>query len=65
MVAVELQMAPIRAAVHIPVAVFLAAMKESVPVDPVHFAPVEPAAEAMREELVWWATALRDARNKA
>jgi NAD(P)H-dependent FMN reductase len=64
LVAVELQMAPIRFAVHLPSPVYLAVMKESTPVDPVHFGPVEQAATAMRDDLVWWASALRDARQK-
>ena len=63
-VAVELQMAPIKLAVHIPGPVYLATMKETAPVDPSHFAPVEKAALAMREDLAWWASALREARHK-
>jgi NAD(P)H-dependent FMN reductase len=62
-VAVELQMAPIKAAVHLPVPVYLAIMNESVPVDPTHFAPVEKAAVALRDELAWWGSALRTARQ--
>ncbi len=63
-VAVELQMAPIKFAVHLPVSVYVAVMKETAPVDPSHFAPVQQAAAAMRDDLVWWADALRTARSR-
>ena len=62
-VAVELELAPIRHAVHISREVLLATMKEPVPANPALFAPVEPAAAAMIEELVWWGRALRHART--
>jgi NAD(P)H-dependent FMN reductase len=62
--AVEMQMAPIRFAVHLPSEVYRALMKESAPADPSHFAPVEAAATSMRNDLVWWAEALREARKK-
>jgi NAD(P)H-dependent FMN reductase len=61
-VAIELQMAPIRQAVHLPLDVLRATMPLPSPVDPVHFAPAEPAADAMIERLVWWAKALAAAR---
>jgi NAD(P)H-dependent FMN reductase len=64
-VAVELQMAPLKAAVHVPGPVYVAVRSEKTPVDPSHFAMLEPAATAMREALVWWGTALREARNKS
>jgi NAD(P)H-dependent FMN reductase len=63
-VAVELQMAPIKQAVHIPGQLYMAIRNETVPVAPSHFAPVEQAATAMRDDLAWWATALREARHK-
>ena len=63
LVAVELQMVPLKFAIHIPGQAYLAIMKESAPVDPSHFALAEPSAKAMREDLVWWATTLRGARN--
>ena len=65
LVAVELQMVPLKFAVHVPFEVFRAVVKETAPTDPTHFAPVEPAARAMRDDLAWWARALRDARTKA
>jgi NAD(P)H-dependent FMN reductase len=64
-VAVELQMAPIRFAVHLPRELFFALRTETIPVDPARFAPVAQAATAMRDDLVWWASALRDAREKS
>jgi NAD(P)H-dependent FMN reductase len=63
-VAVEFQMAPIKYAVHLPGPVFMAVRNAPAPVDPAHFAPVEQAAGAMRDDLVWWAGALREARGK-
>jgi NAD(P)H-dependent FMN reductase len=62
-VAVELQMAPLKAAVHLPVSVYMAIMKQQVPVDPAHFEPVDKAAAALREDLAWWGHALRAARG--
>jgi NAD(P)H-dependent FMN reductase len=63
-VAVELQMAPIKFSVHVPMPVYLAVMKETAPADRAHFAMGEQAAVAMRDDLVWWAQALREARQK-
>ena len=62
-VVIELQMVPLKFAVHVPGQLYLAIMKETAPVDPAHFAPAEAAASAMRDDLVWWASALRAARN--
>jgi NAD(P)H-dependent FMN reductase len=61
-VAIELEMAPIRRAVHLPIDVYLATMKEPAPADPALFAKAEPAAKLMIDELAWWAVALRRAR---
>jgi NAD(P)H-dependent FMN reductase len=63
-VAVELQMAPIKSAVYLPVAVYFAIMNEPAPVDPAQFAPVDQAASAMCDDLAWWARALREARRR-
>jgi NAD(P)H-dependent FMN reductase len=63
-VAVEIQMAPIRAAVHLPGDVFMGVMKE--PDASKHaalFAPVEQKATDMLAQLMWWAKALKTARN--
>ncbi len=62
-VAVELQMVPIRNAIHIPGEVYMAALKESVPVNPEVFGPVKEKATGMIEQLLWWARALKTARE--
>lgn len=64
-VAIELEMAPIRHAVHIPVEVYRAVMNESGPVDPNLFKPLQPAAGRMLDQLIWWANALKTARLTA
>ncbi|NVB85483.1 MAG: NAD(P)H-dependent oxidoreductase [Kofleriaceae bacterium] len=61
-VAVELEMAPIRRAVHLPLDVYRATMTTQAPADPALFAPAEPAAKLMLDELAWWANALAVAR---
>ena len=61
-VAIELQMAPIRNAIHLPLDVYLAAMKEPTPVNPEVFKPSRAAADAFLDQLVWWAKALKAAR---
>lgn len=63
-VAIELQMAPMKSAVHIPGHVYMATMKEAAPIDRKLYVAGEPAAHAMREDLVWWASALREARSR-
>ena len=63
-VAIELQMAPIKCAVHLPIPIYLAVRELPLPIDPAHFAAGEPAATAMRDDLAWWGAALREARNK-
>jgi NAD(P)H-dependent FMN reductase len=64
-VAIELQMAPIRNAVHLPVEVYRAVMNEDTPVDPELFKPAQPAADRMLDQLIWWAKALKTARLAA
>ena len=63
-VAIELEMAPIRRAVHLPLDVFRATVKETAPADPALFAPAEPAAKLMLDDLAWWADALAGARAR-
>ncbi len=63
-VVIELQMAPIKSAVHVSIPVYLATRDLPMPIDPVHFAAGEPAATALRDDLAWWAAALREARNE-
>jgi len=65
LVAVELQMAPVRTAVHIPWPVYMAVVGEPVPVKPELFAPVAAAKDSLLEQLVWWARALASARAGA
>lgn len=62
-IAIELQMAPIRAGVHLPVDLYLSMMKDEAPVDPARFQPVQQAADTMIDQLVWWASALKEARD--
>lgn len=62
LVAIELQMAPIRNAVHLPVEVFMAVMKEPAPVNPEMFKPSQVPAERFLDQLIWWGNALKAAR---
>jgi len=62
-IAVELQMAPVRAAVHLPLDLYISMMKDPAPVDPARFKPVEHAAHTMIEQLLWWGKALNEARR--
>ena len=63
-VAIELQMAPIRNAVHIPRELYMAVMNEPTPVNPDLFKPSKAAADALLDQLVWWAKALKAARSQ-
>lgn len=65
LMAIELQMAPSRFAVHLPGDLYLSMMKDPAPVDPARFAPVQKAADAMIDDLLWWARGLKDARAEA
>jgi NAD(P)H-dependent FMN reductase len=62
-IAIELQMAPIKQAVHLPGPLYMAIRGEKGPVSAAHFEPVAAAAKAMRDELVWWGSALRAAKS--
>ena len=62
-VAIELHMAPLRAAIHIPREVLIATMKSTAPADPALFAPLESGAATLCDELAWWGRALRAARQ--
>jgi len=59
--AIELQLAPIRSSVHIPVATLWAHFKGG-DVDK-GLAELEPAAQTMLDDLLWWTTALKTARE--
>ena len=66
-VAVELQMAPIRNAIHIPADIFMAAMMGNAPQGPEMFesirkSPMGDPVERFLNDLLWWAKALKAAR---
>jgi len=68
-VAVELQMAPIRNAIHIPVDIFFAAMMGKGPTGPEMFKPIREGMMGDRvqiffDDLLWWAKALKAARKQ-
>lgn len=63
-VAVELQMAPIRNAIHLPVEIFMAAMMGEGPTGPEMFKPIhEDFVQRFFNDLLWWARALKTARE--
>ena len=61
LITIELQMAPTRSAVHLAGADFMAALREGKPIS--DFAYLKPTADALLNELAWWATALKTARE--
>jgi NAD(P)H-dependent FMN reductase len=66
-VVIELQMVPIRSAIHIPVDVYMAVMNEKVPVDPDLFKPLRDRldrVEVFLNELISMAKALKVAREQ-
>lgn len=67
-VAIELQMAPIRNAIHIPFDIFLAAMMGKGPVGNEMFKPISdnPMGDKLKiffDDILWWAKALKKARE--
>lgn len=62
-VAVELQMAPVRNAVHMPFEVIVAAGQGKAPSE--IFAPYENHGQGLIDQLLWWARALKVARAGA
>lgn len=67
-VAIELQMAPIRNAIHIPVDIFFAAMMGKGPSGPEMFEPMRKGpmgdpVERFFNDILWWARALKAARE--
>jgi hypothetical protein len=62
-VAIELGMAPIRPAVHILPDVLVPAMTAPA-YDPALFASLDGKLDVLVTELIWWATALREARGQ-
>ena len=63
-VAIELQMHPTRNTVHIPGDVYAAAMNAATAGDGAAFAPLAEKAAGMLTQLLWWARALKAARNQ-
>ncbi len=61
--AVELQMAPIRQGIFIPIAVYQAVSKEPTPVKPEFFEPLAAVKDMFLAQLMWWAKALKTARD--
>ena len=61
-IAVELQMAPIRTAVHIQGADFFGAWQQGAALE--DMAHLQPGVTAMLDELVWWTGALKAARDQ-
>lgn len=61
--AIELQMAPIRTAVHIQLPVYLAVLKEGKKLSDFDF--LNQNAKDMLDQLTWWTDALKAARDKA
>jgi NAD(P)H-dependent FMN reductase len=63
-VAIELQMTPVRFAVHIPWQVMASMMSLPSPVPPELFEPVNGAKDTMIQQLLWWTKALKQAREE-
>lgn len=61
LISVELQMAPIRTGVHIQGADFMAALQQGKPLSELTY--LLPSAKDMLDNLVWWAKALKTARE--
>lgn len=61
-VAVELQMAPIRAAVHVPVPTLMAHFQGKPDAIDTGLKEIDGIANAMLDDLLWWTDALRKAR---
>jgi NAD(P)H-dependent FMN reductase len=61
LICVELQMAPTRSGVHLAGGDFMAALREGKPIS--EFGYLKPTANALLDELSWWAHALKTARE--
>ena len=61
LIAVELQMAPIRTGVHIQGADFMGAWQQGAALE--DMAHLQPGVQALLDELVWWGAALKTARE--
>jgi hypothetical protein len=63
MVAIEMQMAPVRHAVHIGMVEFLGVWQQGKSFD--DFPHLAQAATAMLDDMAWWTRALKTAREAA
>ncbi len=67
-VAIELQLVPIRNAIHIPSEVYMAIMNEKIPVNPELFKPLREGrtdrVETFLTDLIWTTQALKNARQE-
>jgi NAD(P)H-dependent FMN reductase len=63
LIAIELQMAPIKNAVHISLGPFLAVLQGQANLE--SFDQLNKARTALFDQLVWWASALKGAREVA
>jgi NAD(P)H-dependent FMN reductase len=63
LVAAEMEMAALRHAVHILPDVLVPAIQAPEPFDPTLLDPLEPRLAKLGDDLVWWATALKQARE--
>ena len=64
LVAVEVQMAPVRAAVHIPGDVYMSAKDKKPDEADSAFEPIQDRANTMIDQLLWWTKALKNARDQ-
>lgn len=64
LVAIELQMAPVRNSVHIPVKLFRE-LKKKEQVTPEDFSSIDSYAERFFQQLIWWTKALKEAREES
>ena len=62
LVAIELQMTPIRNAIHLPVDKWVAILTGKVPAEEV-FSSLSERANGLIDQLLWWAKALKSART--
>lgn len=62
MVAVELQMAPIRSAIHIPVEIFMKVWIEKVPIEKL-LPQLKDRVDTFLADLIWWTKVLKNGRE--
>jgi NAD(P)H-dependent FMN reductase len=64
LVAIEMEMAPIRHAVHVLPDVMVPAMRAADPTDLSVFDPLAPRLDRLAKDLLWWSEALGSARDR-